>query len=139
MNRRINYSIRYLLICLEGKAEDLYKRILTLSEKMLGDAPALLPERRDEPSWRSRGTFIGNRRANYSIRYLLIDLEGKFAKSFQWSEAIQDPKIVRHGSLEQVTDLIWSGVASRTLAVSKSLFCFSLLMFIIGQSILEQM
>jgi len=120
-------------------AEDLFKRHFDVVRMLLNDAPALLPELLDGLIWRSRVTSNGSRRVNYFIRYLLIDLEGKFAKNLQWVVAVKDPKIVCHGSLVQVADIIWAGVASRTFAVGKSWFLFTLLLFIISQSILEQL
>jgi len=66
-----------------------------------------------------------------------VDQEGKFAPNLEWLVANQDPQIVCHPVILLLTDMVWSKVASRTFLYNKSWFLFTLIVFLLSQSILE--
>lgn len=118
-------------------ADELFQRHPTIVQMLLNDGPALLPELLSGLVWRSRLTFGGMRRVNYFIRHLLIDQDGKFAKTMEWISKAKDPKIVCHPVLVVLSDVVWSRVARRSFLVRSSWFIFTLIIFILCQSILE--
>lgn len=120
-------------------ADEMFARHTNLIQMLLNDAPALVPELLDGLVWRSRVTQNGFRRVNYYVKNLLIDLEGKFHKTLEWVIRAKDPKLVCHPCLVLLSDRVWTGVAMRSFVFRKSWFLFTLLMFIVSQSIIEHL
>merc|ERR1719265_477895 len=104
---------------------------------LLTDAPGLIKPLLDGLIWRSRLTDNGYRRVNYYMKYLLIDPEGKFAKNMEWVVKANDPKLMVHPMLVIMGDIVWSRVAMRSFIQRKSWFVFTLIMFVISQSVIK--
>merc|ERR1719217_1589596 len=115
----------------------LFKRHPDIVNIFLQDAPALVVPLLDGLIWRSRLTDNGYRRVNYYMKYLLIDPEGKFAKNMEWVVKSNDPKLMVHPMPVLLGDIVWSRVAMRSFIQRKSWFVFTLVMFVISQSILK--
>eukprot|EP00929_Paragymnodinium_shiwhaense_P012864 TRINITY_DN12074_c0_g1_i1.p1 TRINITY_DN12074_c0_g1~~TRINITY_DN12074_c0_g1_i1.p1 ORF type:complete len:687 (-),score=147.97 TRINITY_DN12074_c0_g1_i1:145-1923(-) len=118
-------------------AHDLFQRHHDIVKKLFEDAPGLLPTLFDGLIWRSRVTVNGLRRVNYYVKYLLLDLDGEFAKTMEWVVRAKDPKIVCHPALTVIGDIIWARLASRAFFLKKSWFIFTLLVFCASQSIIK--
>ena len=71
------------------------------------------------------------------MKYLLIDPEGKFAKNMEWVVKSKDPKLMVHPMLVLLGDIVWGRVAMRSFIQRKSWFVFTLIMFVISQSIIK--
>eukprot|EP00927_Polykrikos_kofoidii_P030732 TRINITY_DN2645_c0_g1_i6.p1 TRINITY_DN2645_c0_g1~~TRINITY_DN2645_c0_g1_i6.p1 ORF type:complete len:1095 (-),score=184.74 TRINITY_DN2645_c0_g1_i6:117-3401(-) len=123
---------RYYYAC-----DETFTRHPNLVAMLLADAPSLLPGLLDGLIWRSRVTSNGWRRVNYYVKHLLIDPEGKFAKTLEWVIKSKDPKIVCHPVLVLISDIVWAKVACRTFLIRKAWFMFTLVVFIVSQSILS--
>merc|ERR1719253_31305 len=79
------------------------------------------------------------RRANYYMRHLLINADGKFSLTLEWIAKARDPRIVCHPILALLSDTVWGRLAQRTFLFRKSWFLFTLVVFIAGQSILKHL
>merc|ERR1719253_2598581 len=79
------------------------------------------------------------RRANYYMRHLLINADGKFSLTLEWIAKARDPGLVCHPILALLSDTVWGRLAQRTFLFRKSWFLFTLLIFIGGQSILKHL
>jgi len=119
-------------------AEDLFLRHPTVVLMLLSDAPSLVPELLDGLVWRSRLTQNGLRRVNYYVKHLLVDPDGKFAKTLEWVVRAKDPKIVCHPVLVWLSDDVWRRIACRTFAWRKSWFVFILALFVATQAVLSK-
>jgi len=115
----------------------LFKRHPDLINILLTDAPGLIKPLLDGLIWRSRLTDNGYRRVNYYLKHLLLDPEGAFAKNLQWVVSSQDPKLMVHPMLVLLGDIVWSGIAMRSFMVRKIWFVFTLVVFVLSQSILK--
>merc|ERR1719217_1945468 len=115
----------------------LFKRHPDLVNICLQDAPALVVPLVDGLIWRSRLTDNGYRRVNYYLKYLLIDPEGGFAKNMEWVVKSNDPKLMVHPMLVLLGDIVWSRVAMRSFIQRKSWFVFTLIVFVLSQSIIK--
>merc|ERR1712070_128064 len=115
----------------------LFKRHPEIVQTLSTDAPTVLPKLLDGLIWRSRTTEGGIRRANYYIKHLLIDVNGKFSQTLAWVAKTNDPVLVCHPILALLSDTVWGRVAQRTFLFRKSWFLFTLLLFIAGQSVLK--
>eukprot|EP00929_Paragymnodinium_shiwhaense_P098176 TRINITY_DN5969_c3_g1_i1.p1 TRINITY_DN5969_c3_g1~~TRINITY_DN5969_c3_g1_i1.p1 ORF type:complete len:546 (-),score=131.26 TRINITY_DN5969_c3_g1_i1:704-2140(-) len=71
------------------------------------------------------------------MKHLLIDPEGKFAKSLEWIVASQDPKLMVHPMLVFLSDVLWRGVAMRSFLRRKIWFVATLLVFVTSQSVVK--
>lgn len=74
---------------------------------------------------------------NFFIKHLLVDADGQFAGATQWICQMQDPVIVVHCVLETLTDLVWTNVIYGPFLRSKVWLLFTLLVFLMSQSILK--
>jgi len=120
-------------------ADDMFNRHPNMIQMLLNDAPMLMPTLLDGLVWRSRVTQNGLRRVNYYVRHLLVDPDGKFHKTLEWVIRAKDPKIVCHPILVLLSDRVWTGVATRSFLFRKSWFLFTLLVFIVSQSVIEHL
>ena len=77
----------------------------TYFKMWLNDAPARTPEIVDGLSGRSRVAVNGTRHTIYFIKQLIVDLEGKFAKTLVKVGKVKDPITLSQPSLIQVTTL----------------------------------
>ena len=50
---------------------------------------------------------------------------------------IRDPKVVCHPCIALVTDLVWTKLARKSCLLNKLVFLFTLVVFIVSQSILK--
>uniref|UniRef100_A0A7S2QH85 Ion transport domain-containing protein n=1 Tax=Zooxanthella nutricula TaxID=1333877 RepID=A0A7S2QH85_9DINO len=117
----------------------MFERHADIIKRLCADAPALLPALLDGLVWRSRTTENGLRRVNCYIKHLLVDADGEFNKAIEWITDNQDAKVVCHPLLTIVTDMVWSKVAFRTFLVLKVWFLFTLVIFVMSQSILNHL
>merc|ERR1719337_291720 len=117
--------------------DELFKRHPDIIRILCDQAPDLVPKLLDGLIWRSRTTESGMRRVNYYVKHLLMDEEGNFSKTLLWVTATRDPKLVCHPVVVLVADIIWTKVAYRSFLYGKSWFFFTLVIFIVSQSILE--
>ena len=51
---------------------------------------------------------------------------------------IRDPKVVCHPCIALVTDLVWPKLARKSFLLNKLVFLFTLVVFIVSQSILKE-
>jgi hemoglobin-like flavoprotein len=117
----------------------LFSRHPEILKTLCQDAPSLLAKLLDGLIWRSRTTEGGFRRANYYIKHLLIDSEGKFSATLSWIAAYRDPRLACHPLIVLLSDQLWSRLACRAFMWRKSWFLFTLVIFIVAQSILKHM
>jgi len=118
-------------------AHDLFTRHPDIIKMLCDYAPPLLPVLLHGLIWRSRLSENGMRRVNYYVKYLLMDEEGSFNKTLSWICNLRDPKIVCHPIIILLSDLVWSRAASFTFLYGKLWFVFTLLVFIMSQSVLQ--
>merc|ERR1712054_660768 len=119
--------------------DSLFKRHPEIVQTLTNDAPTVLPKLLSGLIWRSRTTENGLRRANYYIKHLLIDTNGKFSPTLAWIAKANDPRLVCHPILALLSDTVWGRLAQRTFFYRKSWFLFTLVVFIGGQSILKHL
>ncbi|CAE7221390.1 unnamed protein product [Symbiodinium pilosum] len=117
--------------------DDLFARHPDIVQVLTKEAPTLLEVLLDKLVWRSRLVVGGHRRVNLFLKHLLVDEEGKFAGATQWICNMQDPVIVTHCVLETLTDLVWNNVIYGPFLRSKVWLLFTLLVFLMSQSILK--
>eukprot|EP00929_Paragymnodinium_shiwhaense_P110898 TRINITY_DN781_c2_g1_i3.p1 TRINITY_DN781_c2_g1~~TRINITY_DN781_c2_g1_i3.p1 ORF type:complete len:1089 (-),score=249.14 TRINITY_DN781_c2_g1_i3:119-3385(-) len=115
----------------------LFKRHPDIIRVIFEDAPTLLFPLLNRLIWRSRATVNGLRRVNYYIKHLLIAPDGSFAPTLQWVVASKDPKVMVHPVLVFLGDVVWSGLASRAFITKKAWLVFTLIVFVICQSVLK--
>merc|ERR1719440_2148940 len=106
---------------------------------MLQDAPGLVVPLLNGLIWRSRLTDNGYRRVNYYMKHLLIDPQGNFAKNMDWVVKAKDPKLMVHPVLILMADLVWGRVALRSFIQRKLWFVFTLVVFVMSQSVIKGM
>ena len=117
--------------------DDLFARHPDIFKRLTEDAPTLLPAFLDGLIWRSRNQEAGMRRVNYYIKHLVMNEDGTFSKTLVWCGKANDPKIVCHPAIVLLSDTIWSRLAARRFLYAKSWFFFTLILFTVSQSILE--
>eukprot|EP00449_Zooxanthella_nutricula_P042606 CAMPEP_0198611148 /NCGR_PEP_ID=MMETSP1462-20131121/157250_1 /TAXON_ID=1333877 /ORGANISM="Brandtodinium nutriculum, Strain RCC3387" /LENGTH=701 /DNA_ID=CAMNT_0044342953 /DNA_START=1 /DNA_END=2104 /DNA_ORIENTATION=+ len=117
----------------------MFERHPRIIQRLCLDAPALLPALLDGLVWRSRTTENGLRRVNYYIKHLVVDSAGELNKATEWFTDNQDPKIVCHPVVTIVTDTIWGKVAFRQFLFMKTWFLFTLIVFVMSQSVLNHL
>jgi len=66
-----------------------------------------------------------------------VDTQGDFSKVLEWVVDMKDPKTVCHPCIAFVTDLVWKRVAFRSFLLTKLWFVFTLVIFIVSQSVLK--
>eukprot|EP00929_Paragymnodinium_shiwhaense_P055737 TRINITY_DN2790_c2_g2_i1.p1 TRINITY_DN2790_c2_g2~~TRINITY_DN2790_c2_g2_i1.p1 ORF type:complete len:1147 (-),score=315.94 TRINITY_DN2790_c2_g2_i1:353-3709(-) len=118
-------------------AHALFNRHPDIVKRLFEDAPGLLNTLFDGLIWRSRVSTNAMRRVNYYFKYLLMDLDGEFAKTMEWVVRAMDPKIVCHPVLAVFGDIVWARLASHTFLLKKSWFILTLVVFCTSQSILR--
>mmetsp|Transcript_41104 Transcript_41104/g.76493 ORF Transcript_41104/g.76493 Transcript_41104/m.76493 type:complete len:1133 (-) Transcript_41104:34-3432(-) len=118
-------------------AHELFTRHPDIIKMLCDYAPPLLPILLHGLIWRSRLAENGMRRVNYYVKHLLMDEEGGFNKTLSWICNMRDPKIVCHPIIILLSDLVWSRAASFTFLYGKLWFVFTLLVFIMSQSVLQ--
>mmetsp|Transcript_93649 Transcript_93649/g.269625 ORF Transcript_93649/g.269625 Transcript_93649/m.269625 type:complete len:1122 (+) Transcript_93649:131-3496(+) len=116
----------------------MFERHPDIIKRLCADAPALLPVLLDGLVWRSRVVEGGLRRVNYYVRHLIVSNDGRFSKATQWFTENGDPKLVCHPVAALVTDTVWSRVAFSTFLYGKAWFLFTLMVFVLSQSILTR-
>mmetsp|Transcript_25454 Transcript_25454/g.58655 ORF Transcript_25454/g.58655 Transcript_25454/m.58655 type:complete len:969 (-) Transcript_25454:134-3040(-) len=117
-------------------ADDLFSRHPDIVQMLCQHAPKLLAVLFDGLIWRSRVTEQGTRRVNYFVKHLLVDADGNFASTFKWIAEFGDPKIVCHGVLVLLSDLVWSSVCYFTFMYGKLWFLITIIVYVCGQSVL---
>eukprot|EP00929_Paragymnodinium_shiwhaense_P115087 TRINITY_DN836_c0_g3_i1.p1 TRINITY_DN836_c0_g3~~TRINITY_DN836_c0_g3_i1.p1 ORF type:complete len:835 (-),score=221.66 TRINITY_DN836_c0_g3_i1:91-2517(-) len=118
------------------EADRLFRRHPDIINTFLQDAPLLIMPLLDGLIWRSRLTRNGLRRTNYYLKHLLLNHEGKFQKTLEWFVKANDPKLMVHPMLVLLSDVIWSRVAMRSFVQRKAWFVFTLVIFVLSQSII---
>eukprot|EP00927_Polykrikos_kofoidii_P027811 TRINITY_DN2435_c0_g1_i1.p1 TRINITY_DN2435_c0_g1~~TRINITY_DN2435_c0_g1_i1.p1 ORF type:complete len:1552 (-),score=284.27 TRINITY_DN2435_c0_g1_i1:2242-6897(-) len=116
----------------------LFARHPDIINRLIQDAPTLLPELLNGLVWRSKSTKDSKRRVNYYIRHLVEDAEGKFSPTLQWLVLAKDPKIIAHPVIVLVSDNLWNGLVRREFSLSRIWFVFSLFVFVLSQSFLPR-
>ncbi|CAE7369292.1 unnamed protein product [Symbiodinium natans] len=117
--------------------DDLFARHPDIVQVLTKEAPTLLEVLLDKLVWRSRLVVGGQRRVNIFLKHLLVDAEGQFAEATRWIYQTQDPILVVHCVLETLTDLVWTNVIYGPFLRSKVWLLFTLLVFLMSQSILK--
>ena len=74
---------------------------------------------------------------NYYIKHLLIIAEGKFAPTMQRLAHSQDAQVLYHPVTVLLSDLMWGRVACRSFRRNTAWFLFTLVVFIVGHSVLQ--
>lgn len=119
--------------------EELFKRHPDIVKKLCAEGPELLGTLLDGLVWRSRATKDGLRRANFYIKYLVVDQEGNCTDALRHLTALKDPTIVCHPAVNIVSDALWSGIVRWEFLYSRVWFMLSLVMFMLGQAILPRL
>jgi hypothetical protein len=119
--------------------DELFKRHPDIIRMLCDQAPDIVPKLLDGLIWRSRTTENSMRRVNYYVKHMLMDEDGNFSKALSWITNTRDPKLVCHPIIVFVADLAWARVAYRSFLYGKSWFFFTLVIFIISQSVLEHL
>lgn len=119
--------------------DELFERHPDIVMRLREQAPALMPVFFDGLIWRSRQTDGGLRRVNFYIKHLIVNPDGSFAQSCAWIAESRDPKIVCHQVIALISDMVWSNVSSYVFLLSKSWLFLTLVVFIIGQSIVGRL
>eukprot|EP00929_Paragymnodinium_shiwhaense_P020518 TRINITY_DN13656_c1_g1_i1.p1 TRINITY_DN13656_c1_g1~~TRINITY_DN13656_c1_g1_i1.p1 ORF type:complete len:1087 (+),score=224.95 TRINITY_DN13656_c1_g1_i1:109-3369(+) len=121
------------------EADYLFKRHHNIVQVFLEDAPVLLEPLLEGLIWRSRVTTNGFRRVNYYFKHLLVGPNGNFAETLQWVVGAKDPKVMVHPVLVSLGDKVWDGVACRAFIQKKTWLIFTLILFVVSQSVLKSM
>eukprot|EP00933_Yihiella_yeosuensis_P022233 TRINITY_DN1749_c0_g1_i1.p1 TRINITY_DN1749_c0_g1~~TRINITY_DN1749_c0_g1_i1.p1 ORF type:complete len:1119 (-),score=302.68 TRINITY_DN1749_c0_g1_i1:295-3651(-) len=119
--------------------QHMFERHPDIIQRLSADAVDLMPVLLDGLIWRSRVVAGGERRVNYYVKYLMVDMEGRFNQALGWLVEGQDPTIICHPVVVLFSDLIWSRIASRYFIIGKLWFIFTLVIFFAGQTILMHM
>ncbi|CAE8629488.1 unnamed protein product [Polarella glacialis] len=119
--------------------DHLFERHPDVIQRLCADAQALLPTLLDGLIWRSRLTLGGQRRVNFYFKHLIQDADEHFNQALEWMVDAGDPKIMCHPVVVLFADLVWGRLASKYFLLGKSWFLFTLLIFIISQSILQHL
>ena len=89
-------------------ADGMFKRRFNIFQTWLNDTPALTPELLDGLSGRSCVAVNGARHTIYFVKQLIVDFDGKFAKTLVRVGKVKDVIIDCQPSLFQVTDIVCS-------------------------------
>ena len=119
-------------------SDGLFKRHFNIMQMLLNNAPALTPELLDGLIWRTRIAVNGHRRPNYFIKHLIIDLEGKFAKTLDWVGKIKDPKNSLPSKLDPGDGHCVESLCLQYIYRGYSFFIFTLVEFTLSQSISQK-
>mmetsp|Transcript_89320 Transcript_89320/g.257594 ORF Transcript_89320/g.257594 Transcript_89320/m.257594 type:complete len:1087 (-) Transcript_89320:64-3324(-) len=117
----------------------LFERHPDVVQRLCLDAPGLLSVLLDGLVWRSRLSENGMRRVNYYVKHLLLDGDGNFAQTLEWLVEHDDPKIICHPAIVMVSDIAWHKLAFKIFLSGKIWFLFTLLVFVVSQSVLNHL
>lgn len=118
-------------------ADELFARHADVVNRLILDAPELLPKLFDGLVWRARTTEQGKRRVNYYLKHLLQTPDGEFASTLRWLAKAKNPKLVCHPIVVLLSETLWGRLVNRTFLFHKSWFIFTLLVFILAQAVLS--
>eukprot|EP00933_Yihiella_yeosuensis_P026147 TRINITY_DN20287_c0_g1_i1.p1 TRINITY_DN20287_c0_g1~~TRINITY_DN20287_c0_g1_i1.p1 ORF type:complete len:1108 (-),score=261.28 TRINITY_DN20287_c0_g1_i1:312-3635(-) len=118
--------------------EELFARHWNIVNMICENAPSLLPTFLEGLVWRSRVTNDGWRRVNYYVKRLLLDAEGKFAEGIGSLCEVGDPVIISHPVINLCSNKLWEGLVKNEFIKRKVWFIFSLVNFMLGQTILTE-
>eukprot|EP00933_Yihiella_yeosuensis_P021162 TRINITY_DN1681_c2_g1_i2.p1 TRINITY_DN1681_c2_g1~~TRINITY_DN1681_c2_g1_i2.p1 ORF type:complete len:862 (+),score=212.22 TRINITY_DN1681_c2_g1_i2:241-2586(+) len=119
--------------------DTLFERHPDILKVLCQGAAMLIPTLMDGLIWRSRVATNGQRRVNYFVKHLIVNINGGFATNLEWLVDANDPKIICHPSVVLFSDIIWSRLAGRAFFVGKLWFMLTLTIFLISQAILKNM
>mmetsp|Transcript_58317 Transcript_58317/g.92577 ORF Transcript_58317/g.92577 Transcript_58317/m.92577 type:complete len:1224 (-) Transcript_58317:186-3857(-) len=119
--------------------DELFKRHPDIIKMLCDIAPYIIPTLLDGLIWRSRSAESGMRRVNYYVKHLIVDEDGNFNKTLSWVTDTQDPKLLCHPVMVLVSDIVWRRLAYRTFLFGKSWLMLTIVVFVMSQSILEQL
>jgi hypothetical protein len=117
--------------------DDLFTRHPDIIKRLCGEASGLLPTLLNGLIWRSRVTVRGERRVNYYVKHLIVDLDGNFSTNLEWLVDHEDPKIICHPVVVLFSDLLWDRLASKYFLARKMWLFMTLVLFTVSQSILQ--
>ncbi|CAE8640709.1 unnamed protein product [Polarella glacialis] len=120
-------------------SDHLFERHPDVVRRLCADAQALLHTLLDGMIWRSRLTLGGQRRVNFYLKHLIQDADGSFNQALEWMVDAGDPKILCHPVVVLFADLVWGRLVNKYFLLGKCWFLFTLLIFIISQSILQHL
>jgi len=118
--------------------EELFSRHPDIVALLCADSQDLLTTLFDGLVWRSRLTKDGIRRANYYVKYLIMDGEGEFAEALEHLSDTGVPQIMSDPVVNLVSDTMWTGLVRQQFLRSKIWFVISLLIFMLGQALLPK-
>eukprot|EP00933_Yihiella_yeosuensis_P069725 TRINITY_DN7662_c0_g1_i1.p1 TRINITY_DN7662_c0_g1~~TRINITY_DN7662_c0_g1_i1.p1 ORF type:complete len:1229 (-),score=294.03 TRINITY_DN7662_c0_g1_i1:161-3820(-) len=119
--------------------DELFDRHPDIVQILCENAQDLLPCLLDGLIWRSKVVTNGYRRVNIYLRHLLVDAEGEYADAMNSLAKMGDPRMVMHGVLTRLTDLVWTNVIYTSFLRSKVWLLISLLVFLTGQAIINNL
>jgi len=120
-------------------ADMLFERHPDIIKRLATDGPSLLPTLLDGLIWRSRITQGGRRRVVFYIKNFIINTDGSFARNLEWLFDCNNPSLVCHALVSTCTDVVWSRVAFRDFTTSRLWFLFTVVLFVLSQSILNHL
>eukprot|EP00933_Yihiella_yeosuensis_P042223 TRINITY_DN3677_c0_g1_i1.p1 TRINITY_DN3677_c0_g1~~TRINITY_DN3677_c0_g1_i1.p1 ORF type:complete len:1238 (-),score=321.43 TRINITY_DN3677_c0_g1_i1:229-3942(-) len=119
-------------------ADALFLRHQDIMSCLCREAPGLLKTILAGLVWRSTRSKGGLRRANYYVKHLIINEEGKPADALRELCLIKDPKIMVDSVVVKVSDTLWSGVVQKQFFREKLWFIISLGVFMLCQGLLPK-
>ena len=106
-------------------------------EILCAKAQQLLSTLLDGLVWRSKRTTNSWRRVNFYVKHMVV-CDGKFAGALNAICISKDVKIVSNQVVVLLSDTLWGGVVRRQFVLSKVGFLFSLVVFMLSESILPK-
>jgi len=118
--------------------EELFQRHPDIIARLCKEGQSMVKTLLDGLVWRSRLVHNGVRRANYYVKYLIVDQENGFADALHHLAGTQDPQLMCEPVVTHVSNTLWSGLVQWQFIVSKMWFLISLLIFMLNQAILPK-
>jgi len=119
--------------------DHIFTRHPDVVSRFCADAADLLWPLLDGLIWRSRLAVAGQRRVNYYVKHLMQDSEGKMNKAMEVLADHNDPKIICHPVVVIFADTFWGHLANKYFLLGRMYFLFTLVVFLFGQGILNQL
>ena len=117
--------------------DQLFQRHPDIVEILAIKATCLLSTLFDGMVWRSHLAHGGLRRANYYIKHMVVDAEGKFPDAVGNLVTLQNPQIVLHPFVMRLSDIIWSGMVRPKFLLRNAWLLFTLLLFVISHGLID--
>lgn len=119
--------------------EELFERHPDIVSRLSAETTDLLFKLFNGLVWRSRVTNMGMRRANYFVKYLIVDGKQDFADALEVFTKSQNPQVFSHHVVRLLSETMWDRIVRWTFISSRLAFVVSLVVFMLGQAILPKL